>query len=346
MVFAIILWPEAPSARMLAGALSFLPAVASYRWVEQPIRRLPSLTRRRTFALIAAVVSPAILLAATADIAADHYWLPRYNSGALLAHPGGTGYDEFFQLLQKTYYQCIDQGIRDGTSEQEGWHGAPRCWQSKPGSHRDVALVGDSHIESLFLGLAEALPDKNIVYYYRNALPIRPVEGVAYTAPDYGQIIDHVVSDPAIKAVVVNAAWAPLQGAAQDDLVKTLEAFASSGKAVFVMDDVPWFPFDAVACKYRTPILPRPQQCSIGRELFDETYARYYPDLRGAVGRVPRVQLLNTAHDFCDDHLCSMTKGNALLYRDSNHLNNDGSRFLASRMLSDFPQFRATLIQH
>jgi peptidoglycan/LPS O-acetylase OafA/YrhL len=348
MVFAVILWPEAPSARVLAGALSFLPAVASYRWVEQPIRQLPPLTRRRTCALVAAVVSPTILLAGTAGFAADHYWLPRYRTEpALLAHQGGTGYDEFFLVLQKNYYQCIDQAIRDGISEREQWHGAPRCWQSKPGSHRDVALVGDSHIESLFLGLAEALPDKNIVYYYRNALPIKPVEGAVNTAPDYGQIIDLVASDPAMKTVLINDAWArrPLQGATAEGFVKTLQAFTSKGKAVFVMDDVPWFPFDAVACKYRTPILPRAQQCSIGRNRFEDSYASYYPELRAAVDKVPGVQFLNTAHDFCDDEICSMLKGEILVYRDSNHLNNVGSEYLANRMLADFPQFRAALTQ-
>ena len=57
MVFAASLWPGVSGARILAGVLSFLPAVASYRWLEQPIRRLPPLTRRRTFALVGAVAA-------------------------------------------------------------------------------------------------------------------------------------------------------------------------------------------------------------------------------------------------------------------------------------------------
>ena len=58
---------------------------------------------------------------------------------------------------------------------------------------------------------------------------------------------------------------------------------------------------------------------------------------------VPGVQLLKTARYFCDDKVCSMNNGEALLYRDSWHLNNVGSRFIANRMLTDFPQFRAAL---
>jgi hypothetical protein len=156
------------------------------------------------------------------------------------------------------------------------------------------------------------------------------------------RIIDHVASDPAIETVIVSAGWAGRR-MPRNDLVTTLEAFRSKGKAVFVTDDVPPFPFSAAACKYRTaPILPF-AQCSVDRNLFEEIYTSYYPELKAAVDAVPGVQLLNTAHDFCDDKVCSMNKGETLLYRDSNHLNNVGSEFLANRMLTDFPQFRAAL---
>ncbi len=110
-------------------------------------------------------------------------------------------------------------------------------------------------------------------------------------------------------------------------------------------DDIPNFDFDAVACKYRmAPILPF-SECSESRKRFDAEYARYYPELRAAVDKVPGVQLLNTMHYFCDNDVCSMNKGETLLYRDNGHLNNVGSRFLVSRMLTDFPQFRTALTQ-
>jgi hypothetical protein len=211
-----------------------------------------------------------------------------------------------------------------------------RCWQSKPGSGINVALVGDSHAEQLFLGLAEALPNKNIVYYYKNAMPVRSAAGM-------DRIIDHVVSDPEIETVIVTADW--VHRGVAEGFVKTLEAFRSRGKAVFVTDDVPSFAFDAMFCKYRTsPILPL-SRCSEIRQLFDAAHVQYYPVLRAAVAEVPGVQLLNTAEYFCDNDLCSMNKGEALLYSDSSHLNNNGSRFLANRILTDYPQLRAAVAQ-
>jgi hypothetical protein len=66
----------------------------------------------------------------------------------------------------------------------------------------------------------------------------------------------------------------------------------------------------------------------------------------GAYDKVPGVALLNTAAYFCDAYVCSMNKGSALLYRDTNHVNDNGSRFLVNRMLTDFPQFRAAVTGH
>jgi peptidoglycan/LPS O-acetylase OafA/YrhL len=333
-MFAVYLWPQVPFAAVLAATLSILPAVASYRWVEQPLRRLPPLTLRRTCALVSAVVCPPILLAATLGVAANDYWLPRYKSGTVpIAHQGDTGWADFFLHLRGTYYPCTDQAIRDSVVPK--WEGIPRCWQSKPGSRRDVALVGDSHVEHLFLGLAEALPNKNIVDYGMYGLPVRSVSGM-------DRIIDRVASDPAIETVIVSADWA-WRGVARDELVKTFEAFRSRGKTVFVTDDVPGFPFDAVACKYRKAPILSSAVCTEALDAFEVGHAAYYRELRTAVDKVPGVQLLNTAAYFCDNDVCSMNKGNTLLYRDGNHLNNVGSRFLANRMLTDFPQFRAAI---
>ncbi|MCK8643382.1 acyltransferase family protein [Mycobacterium colombiense] len=332
-VVAVHLWPESRFAALLAVALSIVPAVASYRWVEQPLRRLAPLTRPRTFGLIGAVVLPPILLAVTLSFAATDYWLPRYRSGVVpIAHHGDTDWTDFYVHLRDTYASCSNQAIQDSAMK---WQEITRCWQSKPGTHIDVALVGDSHVEQLFLGLAEAVPTKNFVYYQLDGLPIRSMSGM-------GRIIDTVAADPTIETVIVTADWAQ-RGVAKDDLAKTFETFMSRNKAVFVTDDVPTFPFDAEACKYRiAPAVPI-TKCSESRARFESAHSRYYPDLRATVDKVPGVQLLDTAAYFCDKSVCSMNRGDALLYRDTNHLNNVGSRFLVNQMLTDFPDFRAAI---
>lgn len=333
-VFAVQLWPESSYATVLATILAILIAAASYRWVEQPIRRLPPLNRARSSALIAAVVIPPVLLAELAIFAANDFWLPRYRSGVIpTAHRGSTDWDDFYQFLGRVSFPCADQASRESAVQ---WKGLSHCRQSKANSRVDIAVIGDSHSEHLFLGLAEALPDKNILYYMANGLPVESTKGMS-------EVIANFASDPATGTIIINGDW-PSRGIGRgSQLATTLKAFASKGKSVFVTDDVPWFRFDAVACKYRiAPILPF-AKCSESRQRFDDDYATYYPALKSTVDAIPGVTLLETAQNFCDKYTCRMNLGDSLLFRDSNHLNETGSRFLAGRMLADFPQFRSAV---
>jgi hypothetical protein len=337
IVFANHLWPDVSFAAPLAAALSILPAVASYRWIEQPFRRLPTPGRRRTSTVVAAVVLPPIVLAAALNVAADHYWLPRYNSGAVpLAHKGDVGnWGGYFSYVRDTYYPCADPAIRSGALEFEG---QPRCRQSKPGSRIDIVLFGDSHAEHLFVGLAEAAPNKNVLYSVPGPLP-----GGDLATRDMTRMVDYIASQPSIGTVILNLGWSK-RGVQEDDLLNTLEILTATGKTVFTTDDVPKYEFDAMDCKYRlAPVLPF-ARCTEERALFEKQYATYSDQLRDTVGKVPGAHLLNTAGYFCDTYLCSMNEGEILLYRDNNHLNDSGSRFLVNRMLTDYPQFRAALV--
>jgi peptidoglycan/LPS O-acetylase OafA/YrhL len=336
IVFAKHLWPDVPFAAPLAAVLSIVPAVASYRWIEQPFRRLPTRGGRRTAAVVAAVVLPPIVLAATLNVAANDYWLPRYNSGSIpLAHKGDIGdWGGYFASLRDTYYPCADPGIR---SSALVWNGEPRCTQSKPGSRIDVVVFGDSHAEHLFVGLAEAMPNKNVLYSVPGPLP-----GGRLASDEMRRMVDYIASQPSIKTVILNIGWSK-RGVQEDDLLDTLLTLTAKGKTVFTTDDIPKFDFDAMDCKYRlAPILPF-ARCTEERKLFEKQYATYSNTLRDTVRQVPGAHLLNTASYFCDNYLCSMNKGEVLLYRDGNHVNDSGSRFLVHQMLSDYPQFRDAL---
>lgn len=200
-VFAAHLWPESSISPLLGVMLAVLPAVASYHWVEEPLRRFPSLTRPRTVGLLTAVVLPSVICAVALDFAANEYSLPRYKTGAVpITHHGDIDWADFFLYVREKYYPCSDLAVRDNALKSDV-EGITRCWQSKPGSRIDVALVGDSHAEHLFLGMAEALPNKNIVYYTRVGLPVDSTDGMS-------RIINDVAADPAIHTIIVSAEWA------------------------------------------------------------------------------------------------------------------------------------------
>src|SRR5947209_5732915 len=108
---------------------------------------------------------------------------------------GDVGHDDFFDVL-RGYYPCTPVSL----FRSQYFRNAPaRCVQTKPGDKKDVAIIGDSHAEHFFIGLAEQLRDKNIVTYIRDGLPM--------VDDKYREIIQTVSHDPNISIVILGAFW-------------------------------------------------------------------------------------------------------------------------------------------
>jgi len=322
IVFAVYLWPQSTFAAPIAAVISIAPALVSYKWVEQPLRSLPDLGRARTAVLVACVTVPAVVAAVIVGQAANHYWMPKYASGEMSKYRGDIGHDEFHAYVQSHYFPCTPEDIRRHALY---WGDFLRCQQSLPSAPVQVALVGDSHAEHLFLGLAEAFPHTNIAYYILSELPIRSA------SDDMARIIGHVAREDSIRTVIVTAAW-KIRGVPVAELESTVREFTAAGKRVFITDDVPDFPFDPVQCRDRkAPILTETECTAENRKSNDADVG----DLRDVAGAVPGVQMLETSKNFCSGDICSMTNGRNLLYRDYNHLNMIGSRFLAKWLVAN-----------
>jgi hypothetical protein len=338
IVFAVYLWPFNPYSAVIASLISLAPALASYRWVEQPLRRYSTPKRMQATKLIAVVTIPPIAFALLMAGMAKYYWQPRYFAGEKSSLVPGEIFpnENPWRYLQEPYFPCDDFNELYPTHFTDGTEIKMLCGQTQPGKPVQLAILGYSHAGHLFSGLAGALPNINVAYYAHSLKP--PVAD----GGDMSRSIDRVAQDPAIETVVVNAFWAAysLSG---DLLAKTLRDLTQSGKKVFVTDDVPDFPFGADQCKYGfSPLLPV-ERCTQGYEDFAQKYATYYPQLEAAVNQVPGVELLNSAQYFCDQEACSMKIDGTLVYADDDHVNHQGSAFLIERLLADNIGFRNSL---
>jgi peptidoglycan/LPS O-acetylase OafA/YrhL len=330
IVFAALLWPEVSYAPLAAATLSLGPALASFRWVEQPFRKLDGLARPRLAGFAAAVVVAPIVVAGAVGVVATHYWTPRYEAGDIaIVNDGDIGHDDWHRHLRDSFYPCTPKAIRERALR---WEGVVRCQQSKPGADVSLAVIGDSHAEHLFLGLAEALPEQNVAYYIRD-------NALLMSDSDVARIVEHVAASAAVKTVVVSTLWT-VRGVRGTELSATLNILSESGKSVFVTDDVPSFPFEPFGCKYRRGLL-RPTRCSMDAQRFRRRYSLYYPELLTAVRRVPGARMVKTVRYFCDQTTCDMSRFGRLLFRDRDHLNMHGSRFVAAQMLHDYPALAA-----
>ena len=177
-----------------------------------------------------------------------------------------------YVYMEANYYPCTPVSVRDGAPK---WEGVPRCWQSQPDEAVTFALVGDSHAEQLFLGLAEALPNQNVAYYITEGLPV---------ASDDPMLRDSRLrcGQPQYPGRSRAASWwAARTPLPEEDLVSVLTRLRSGGVNIYLTNDVPTFPFEAVRCKYgKAPLLPF-TECSMDVGEFARSYAGPAPRSTG-----------------------------------------------------------------
>jgi len=312
IVFAIALGLWQPAWLVLAATASFIPAVVSYRFVEQPLRRWsPTLTRSRIVAAASILAVPVALvpvLLATATPA------PRFQGSI------GT---QYLQTIETTSYPCEIPQIPGSGS---------RCYQSQPTGPISAVVVGDSHAEHLYLGVKDQLPDLNVAYVY---LPNWPYD----TSENSMRTFDAIAATPSIQAVIINSRWDE-EGASSPEVTQVLEQVAGSGTSVFVADDGPTFSFHAEECQYQRKLAPRPR-CEEDSAAFIERYAAYRPLLDDQVDGLENATILETSNGFCEGGRCQMTDGDLLLFADHGHLNEVGSELVIARLLSGNLAFQA-----
>jgi peptidoglycan/LPS O-acetylase OafA/YrhL len=326
IVVATTVFPLSAAAALLAAALSLAPAIASYRWVEGPFRS--RVVRPRVLAgAVALVVSTPLVLATASWVVADRVWSPAFRNGAIIAaYPLSPAEVEDSVLPELPGYPCT-------ATELQAFIGSDGlCRQSREGPDVELALLGDSHAEHLFPGVSQAFADRNVAVYSVRA-------PMMFGAPAHLEAaLERLESTPSLRTVVVSRQWSR-DGLSPDDelapLRKTVARLTAAGKTVLVTDDVPSYPFEMFSCRYRiAPVLPW-QRCSRDAGDVDRERLAYTHDLASAVAGHPRAAVLPTSRYFCARDTCSMAPQGRVLYLDGNHLNTEGSRYLAARLVTD-----------
>ena len=323
--FATIVEDALPPRGIRIGAvvLSVILAWLTYTLVEARIRFSK---RGRTISLYL------LALMATAGCVGYYGYArdgfdSRAVAGTPIAYDGDVGYEIFHEYPYTSFPLCTPIEIR---REAPVWDGFVRCLQSKPGEVKDIAIIGDSHAEHLFLGLAQQLPDRNVVFYIQNSLPVA-------RNGQFERIFRYVLEDRNIRAVILTAYWHLRMDSStlEAELLDTVKRLRAAGKTVYITDDVPNFSFGPKKCKYESNWI-RTHRCTEDRVYFQREYERYVPILE-RVQESTGASILRTAKYFCSETSCSMEKNGDLLYRDDNHLNVNGSKYLGRMIVEDYP---------
>jgi SGNH domain (fused to AT3 domains) len=249
-----------------------------------------------------------------------------------VVNAGDISHDAFANYYGEHFFICADPVIQ---KDAGNWKGLVRCFQSHSSGPVTLLMLGDSHAEHLFLGVAEQLPHENVGFYGKGALPF-------ISKDEFTLIFDRVLHNTDIKKVVITAMWAGrmnevVKGSTlASELIRTIQALQASGKKVYLSDDIPKFGFDPQRCKFHRP-LTQSTKCDEPKENLDSQRDKYLSDLQEVVRLTQGVEWIEISSLMCSGETCSMARDGQLLYRDNNHLNIPGSQFVGAQIVSKHP---------
>ena len=308
--------------RTVAVAVAILLAWLTYNFVEKPIKK--GFLGKSALSLLIFLMSVVGLIGYYGYF--FNGFEGRSNSPKIL-NIGETGHFPFFDHISKQFFPCTPFDIKKDAGE---WNGFVRCFQSKPGLKNNFAIVGDSHAEHLFPGLATKLAEKNVVFYGKGSIPL-------VSNNEYDRIFETILSDTKITEVLLAANWS---GKFKDypvdvwkhEIAETVIKLTASGKKVYLTDDLPAFSFMPDRCKY-VGRLGLKNKCIEPDRFANAAYLPIFQSL-AKNNYSDKFKLIKTYEFFCKQGFCSMTKDGFVLFRDEHHLNVAGSELLA-RTIAD-----------
>lgn len=304
--------------------LSFVLAWLTYAYIEKPVR-----FGQFKNSSIAVLVLPLLAIIIFAGFVVFSGGVPgRAAAQVVQLNTGDVGQEGFLAYIKGNAYPCPERGWVATVSEKGV---SSRCAQSQQGDVSPTyVLLGDSHAEHLFPGLAEQYTGTVFAYTTREGLPLISNRG-------FTGVFQAIGADSSVKGVLLSAHWASkLQGVDSNtfyiDLKDTLSYFTSKGKKVYLLDDVPIFPFNAERCAYADRAFIS-NMCTVDAGTVTRT-----PLALTAVDGGPLVMYLNLEKYICQKEECLMALEGKLLYRDRNHLNINGSKYVAQALHVEYPK--------
>lgn len=306
--FAVLLGFESTWLLGAAVLVSMIPAWASYRFVETPLR-----VRMHHHGSVSWRV-PAITWLAPLMAVAVVSVLPQPTTG----YEGTSGIN-YLAFIDENSVPCeFASAVVAGT----------RCRQTSPGVHPSVVVIGDSHGEHLFPGLIEQASSIPAAYLYLEDWP-------SIVSVD-SQSIPRAIADlETVDTVLLSARWNAVN-VGSPQLIETITVLQEAGKKVIILDDVPYFEFHAMECEYVRVLGPRPQ-CTMNVSDYQQLKTAYRAELE-RISRDTGAEFIEVGDVFCRDETCSMVKDGVLQYADNGHLNVQGSRTVVQELMrTDIP---------
>ncbi|VXC52181.1 Peptidoglycan/LPS O-acetylase OafA/YrhL, contains acyltransferase and SGNH-hydrolase domains [Nocardioides sp. AX2bis] len=354
--------------------LATVPAYLSFRLIEDPVRRSRALAGHtwRTLRVggactVAGAVASAVVLGAAwppatppAPLAISLGGGPQPSdapklgalvldtpalgdrAGAPVSRADSITPDPLVALRDNVGDECVKR-LDDVSPEP--------CVTGDVDSSIEVALVGDSHAAQWAAPLTAIAREREwrlSIYAKQNCTYATGIT-VAYDARPYpqcttwsGNVASALASDPPDLVILSDvfrkivdpeqlsyeASFEPLR----ESYETSWGSFLESGANVVVLKDTPRPGIDVPACVSEHP--DDLTACAVSRP----EAMRDGTPLEAAAKSLPRVEFINLENAVCPTRECSPVIGDALVYRDSNHLTSTYALTLAPRLYAALPK--------
>lgn len=291
----------------------------SFKYVETAFRE--RFTRGRQS--IAALVLVLATVAPVATVSANSSTIDELlvSSGLFQERFTQSIKNEDFMSMLAQFKVCENLRVQGLSPSSDG---VLRCRQSESG-HLDTIVIGDSHAEHLFPGLALEREFGNVAYWI---LAEPPVFG---HSPDMDTLLQEAITSDA-KNVVIGAHWS-YREVKWSEVLEVVDALEGVGKRALVVVGSPQFSYEPAWCKYSASLVQRTGTCS---EDIESAIEQEKLKSSGPIYPIGSIQtgesgVLDISGLFCSKNTCSMLNEDSgqLLFRDENHLNREGSLYVA-----------------
>jgi hypothetical protein len=302
---------------LLLSLLTLVLAFLSWKYVEAPFRKHGILGRRLIFSLSFVFTLLFISIGYIGHVKNG------FESRFERVLSGDIGHMDFHKYIDEKYFDCEPKVIAENALS---WEGFLRCKQSKQGTP-EIVLLGDSHAEHLFLGLAEYIPSKNIAFYILDAKPYVETD-------DFKIIFNELLSNSAPQHTILTMHFIEridsLGTGLYEGFSSTIEALLKAGKSVSLVGDVPRFNQDPGLCVYSFSARSR-SSCVLSRDDV-QRQSSVYESILMRLAKEYGLTYLRIDDDLCVENFCGMAKAETILYRDNHHLNIVGSKLVGKSL--------------
>lgn len=321
--------------RVFLIIVSFVLAIISWRFVEEPLRRRRLISSRPGLFIAAAMVL-VVLFGGGLLLHFNEGFTARYTSQAQLFAATGKRNEKYVIELEA---QDIPKNLA-----RLGY----------PGDHPDLLVWGDSHAMSILPGIDDLGGEMGVTVFAATHSSTAPLYGWSdpngrnmreRAAPFTTAVMDYVLSHK-IPAVLLHCAWETYLAADEGSttqLFKTIDMFHAAGIDVYFMRDTPSFAYDPPSAVVRY------SQRGEDMAPLGKTVAQYEAENSHADSFLPQmrargVKILDPVPVFLartHSTVILPCDANGLFYSDSMHISPHGARMLKPLFVDMFHAIRA-----